>query len=138
MRLAKFLDIDGFRDDDLAKQLFLRLVRRVSLEALGTATERWRSNARARRRHERGDQGQAAALFCGRGFAVVFGAAGGADGAAGAATDLARTFVLVGDVAAIPGARATGTAARRGCGPRFGLAKTLLGFKLGLALASSS
>ena len=123
---------------DFADELFLRLVRRMSLQALGAAAER-RDRALA---HvigvERGDQRQAAALLCRRGLGGGLGGSGGADDAAGAAADLARTFVLVGDVGGDAGARAavgTGAAAgrcRRGLG--LGFAETLLGFEFGLAL----
>src|SRR5260221_81537 len=54
--------------------------------------------------------------------------------AARAATDLARTFVLVGDVGGDAGRPRNGHRTSRGGGARFGFAKSLLGFELGLAL----
>ena len=49
--VGEFLDIDGFRDDHLANQLFLRLVRLHVPSGAGCGGGTRRSNARARRRH---------------------------------------------------------------------------------------
>src|SRR5450755_4446993 len=65
--------------------------------------------------------------LAGAGFAVV----------AGAATDLARAFILVGDVGGNAGSARGGhcrCGTDRGCGLGFGFAEAFLGFELGLAL----
>ena len=74
--------------------------------------------------------------FCGAGLAVVFGGSGGADGAARTATDLARTFILVGGVGGDTGGARGGRRGSlgRGGGLGLGFAETLLGFEFGLAL----
>ena len=133
--VGEFLDIDGFRDDHLANQLFLRLVRLMSLQALGAAAER-RDRALA---HvvgiERGDQRQASALLRRRRLGGGLGGSRRADNAAGAATDLARTFVLVGDVGGnTGGARGGDRGAGGGCRTGLGFAKAFFGFEFGLAL----
>ena len=140
--VGEFLDIDGFRDHHLANELFLRLVRRMSLEPLGAAAER-RDRALAHIvRIEGCNQRQAAALLLRRGLRGRLRCGGGTYSAAGATTDLARTFVLVGDIGGNTwrsrdrhrGAACGGGS--RGCrgGLGFGLAETLLGFEFGLAL----
>src|SRR6266851_3600635 len=135
--VGEFLDIDGFRDDHFANELLFRLVRRVPLQALGAAAER-RDRALA---HvvgiKGGDQGQAPALLRRRRLRGRLRGSRGANDAAGAAPDLARAFILVGDVggnagSARGGHRRGGTNRSRGLG--FGFAKAFLGFELGLAL----
>ena len=110
----------------------------MPLQALGAAAER-RDRALA---HvigiERGDQRQAAALLRRRRLGGGFRRCGGANGAAGAAADLPRAFVLVGDIGGHAGCarrrQRGGGARRRCCGLGLGLAETLLGFEFGLAL----
>src|SRR6185437_9971381 len=133
--VGEFLDRDRFRDGHFANQLFLLLVRRMSLEALGAAAER-RDRALA---HvvgiERGDDRQPAALLLRRRLGRRLGSRGGAGNAAGAATDLARAFILVTGVGGNAGRPYRNRRARvGGCGLGFGFAKTLLGFEFGLAL----
>src|SRR3954453_12652689 len=82
---------------------------------------------------ERGDQGQATALLLWRRFRSGLGGGRRADGAAGAATDLARTFILIGNIGRDSwGARGRQSGAGRRLG--FGFAETLFGFQFGLAL----
>src|ERR1700689_4195063 len=78
--------------------------------------------------------------FCGDGLAVVFGGGPappgppGAD-AAGAATDLARTFVFIGNVGGDTGGAGGGQrGAGCGCGLGLGFAEAFLGLEFGLAL----
>ena len=61
--VGEFLDVDGFRDHHFADQLFLRLVRGMSLQALGAAAERGDRALAHVVGVERGDQRQAAALL---------------------------------------------------------------------------
>ena len=141
--VGEFLDVDGFRDDDFADQLFLRLVRRMALQALGAAAERGDRTLAHVVGGERGDQRQAATLLLRRGLGGGLGSHHGTGNAAGAPADLARTFVLVAGVggdARRARRRSGGCRACRGCrtrggrGAGLGLAKTLLGFEFGLAL----
>jgi hypothetical protein len=106
----------------------------MSLQALGAAAER-RDRALA---HvigiERGDQRQATALLRRRRLGGGLGRNRGADNAARAATDLARSFVLVRDVGGdTGGARGGYCGAGRGCRTGFGFAKAFFGFEFGLA-----
>ena len=74
--------------------------------------------------------------MCGRRLGGGLRRRGGADGAAGTATDLARTFVLVGGVGGDAGGARGGRRGGlgRGGGLGLGFAETLLGFEFGLAL----
>ena len=117
--VGEFLDVDGFRDDDFADQLFLRLVRRMALQALGAAAERGDRALAHVIGVERGDQRQAAALLLRRRLGGGFGGRHGAGNAAGATADLARTFVLVAGVGGDAG-RARRRARRRRRGARGG------------------
>src|SRR4029079_3670004 len=152
--VGEFLDRDRFRDRALADQLFLRLVGGVALQALGAAAERGDRTLAASVGVQRGDQRQAAALLLRARLVGGLGGRDGAHGAAGAAPDLARTFVFIGTV----GGNARGARGRRGCartgcgragsrrggsrccgrrrgrGLGLGLAKSLLGLDFGLAL----
>src|SRR4051812_12230386 len=105
----------------------------MSLQTLGAATERgYRAFAHVVS-VERGDQGQATALLLWRRFRSGLGGGRRADGAAGAATDLARTFILIGNIGRDSwGARGRQSGAGRRLG--FGFAETLFGFQFGLAL----
>src|SRR6266404_3246280 len=132
--VGEFLDIDDFRDDHLANQLFFRLVRLMPLQALGAAAERGDRAFAHVIGIERGDKGQAAALLLRRGLGGGLWRRRRTERAAGAATDLARTFVLVGDIGGDAGRPRGGHRASRRCGASFGFAKTLLGFEFGLAL----
>ena len=134
--VGEFLDVDGFRDDHFANQLFLRLVRLMALQALGAAAERGDRALAHVVGVERGDQRQAAALLRRRRLGGGLRRRRGADNAAGATADLARTFVLVGDIGGDAGRARGGQrgGAGRGRGLGFGFAETLLGFGLGLAL----
>ena len=138
--VGELLDGDRFRNDDFADQLFLRLVRLVTLEALGTAAERGDRTLADVAGGQSGDQRQAAALL-GRGrLGGGFRRNDGARSAAGTPADLARTFILVGGVGG--DARRTRRRQAGGLGGRgssggvlgLGLAETLLGFALGLGL----
>ncbi len=140
--VGEFLDGDGFRDDHLADQLLLRLVRGVPLQALGAAAERGDRALAHVIGSERGDHGEAPALLLRRRLVVVFGAATGrmtppgprrtrrgpSSSSASAATLGAR----------VAGATAAGRRRRRCRGGRgaggLSLAETLLGFEFGLAL----
>ena len=132
--VGEFLDVDDFRDDHLANELFFRLVRLMPLQALGAAAERSDRAFAHVIGIERGDQRQASALLLRRGLGGRLWRRRGTESAAGAATDLARTFVLVGDVGGDAGRPRGGHRTCRGCGASFGFAKTLLGFEFGLAL----
>ena len=70
----------------------------MSLQALGAAAERSDRALAHVVGIERGDQREAAALLLRRRFGRGLGGGRGTDDAAGAATDLARTFILVGNV----------------------------------------
>src|SRR5580698_4929716 len=70
--------------------------------------------------------------FCGDGFAVGLGATTGRPGAPRRTWRGPSSSSEIS--AAMPGARATGMAGRAAAGAAFGFAKTLLGFKFGLAL----
>ena len=133
--------------DHLANQLFLRLVRGMALQALGAAAERGDRTLAHVVGIERGDQRQTAAFLLRAGFVGRSWGHHRARGAAGAAADLARTFILIGGVGGDTGRAGGGTACgagvagrrsggwgggRRGLG--LGFAKPLLGFELGLAL----
>ena len=61
--VGEFLDGDRFRNDHLADELFLRLVRGMALQALGAAAERGDRALAHVVGSERGDDGQAAALL---------------------------------------------------------------------------
>ena len=77
--------------------------------------------------------------FCGAGFAVVLGGAAGRIGAAGATTDLARTFVFIGDIGGDTGRAGGGTAARAGAAALASASpKRFLASSSALRLASSS
>ena len=140
--VGEFLDVDGFRDDDFADQLFLRLVRRMALQALGAAAERGDRALAHVVGVERGDQRQAAALLLRRGLCGGLGRLRGTGDAAGATADLARTFILVAGVGGNAGrarrraARCGARGGRRGAG--LGLAKRFLASSSALRLASSS
>src|SRR3954451_11155021 len=105
----------------------------MSLQTLGAATERgYRAFAHVVS-VERGDQGQATALLLWRRFRSGLGGGRRTDRAAGAATDLARTFILIGNI----GGDAWGACGRQGgAGRRLGLgfAETLFGLQFGFAL----
>ena len=136
MRLASSWMLMASGMIDLANQLFLRLVRRMSLQALGAAAERGDRTLAHVVGIERGDQRQAAALLLRRRLGGGLGRRHRTDDAAGAAADLARTFVLVADVGG-DARRACGRAARRAVAAAargLGFAETLLGFEFGLAL----
>ncbi len=137
--VGEFLNVDGFGDDHLANQFFLRLVRLMSLQALGAAAERCDRALAHVIGIERGHQGQASALLrrCRLGGRLRGDHRAGS--AAGAAADLARTFVLVGGVGGDAGRSRGGNRSGgpgRGCrgSAGFGFAKTFLGFEFGLAL----
>ena len=135
--VGEFLDIDGFRDHHFADELFLRLVRLMPLQALGAAAERCDRALAHIIGVERGDQRQASALLRRRRLGGGFRRYGGANGAAGAAADLPRAFVLVGDIGGHAGRsrrRQNGGGSGRCSGLGLGLAETLLGFEFGLAL----
>ena len=141
--VGEFLDGDGFRDRHFANQLFLRLVRRMALEALGAAAERGDRTLAHVVGAERGHQRQAAALLLRRRLGGGLRCHDRAGDAAGATADLARTFILVGGVGGNAGRarrRCRGGAAvvrgaAAGCGGLgLGFAETLLGFEFGLAL----
>src|SRR3954454_4071330 len=105
----------------------------MSLETLGAATERGNRAFAHVVGVERGDQGQATALLLWRRFRSGLGGGRRAESAAGAATDLARTFILIGNI----GRDSWGACSRQsGAGRRlgFGFAETLFGFQFGLAL----
>ena len=135
--VGEFLDVDGFRDDDFADQLFLGLVGLMALQALGAAAERGDRALAHVVGIQRGNQRQAAALFGGRGLGGGLRSRDRTGDAAGAATDLARTFVLVGDVGGDTG-RACGRRrsglGRGGRGLGLGFTKATLGLEFGLAL----
>ena len=134
--VGEFLDVDGFRNHDFADQLFLRLVGLVALEALGAAAERGDRTLAHVVGGQRRDQRQAAALLLRRRLGGGLRRYGGADGAARTATDLARTFVLVGGIGGDARRARGGRSGSLGCGRGLGLgfAETLLGFEFGLAL----
>ena len=152
--VGEFLDRDRFRDRHLADQLFLRLVRGVSLQALGAAAERGDRTLAHVVGVERGDQRQAAAFLL---RARLVGGLGGRRrgawrrrGRGGSGADLhprrnrrrqrpgrARAAPqqpdgLPAGRAAAGGSRSSGRRRRRGLG--LGLAKSLLGLDFGLAL----
>src|SRR2546423_15291923 len=105
----------------------------MPLETLGAATKRGNRALAHVVGVERGDQGQATALLLWRRFRSGLGGGRRADRAAGAASDLPRTFILIGNV----GRDAWGACGRQGgAGRRFGLgfAEALFGFQVGLAL----
>ncbi|MGY4283419.1 hypothetical protein ACVWXO_002639 [Bradyrhizobium sp. LM2.7] len=122
--VGEFLDGDRFRNDHLADQLFLRLVRNVTFQALGAAAER-RDRALAHvAGAERGDERQAAALLLRTRLVGGLGGCHGTHGAAGTATDLARTIILVrpgcnaGGATRRTGRPLSGRRGRSGCGRR--------------------
>ena len=141
--VGEFLDGDGFRDNHLADQLLLRLVRGVALEALGAAAERGDRALAHVVGSERGDHSEAPALLLRRRLVGGLRRGDGTHGAARPAAHQARALVFFhfrGDA---------GCACRRyrragrwsGCRRRGGrgagglsLAETLLGFEFGLAL----
>src|ERR1700722_14789580 len=136
--VGEFLNVDRFRDHDLANQLFLWLVRLMALQALGAAAKRCDRTLADIVGVERGDKRKAAALFLRR---RLRGRLGGDHRPAGSTTpNLARTFVFIGDIGRDARRARDGNGRpgrRRGGGGRgagFGFAKTLLGFKFGLAL----
>src|SRR2546423_3883902 len=105
----------------------------MSLETLGAATKRGNRALAHVVGIERGDQGQATALLLWRRFRSGLGGGRRADGAARAATDLARTFILIGNI----GRDSWGACGRQGgAGRRLGLgfAETLFGLQFGFAL----
>src|SRR4051812_49514212 len=105
----------------------------MSLQTLGAATERGNRAFAHVVGVERGDQGQATALLLWRRFRSGLGGGRRADGAAGAPTDLARTFILIGNIGRDSwGARGRQSGAGRRLG--FGLAGKLFGLQFGLAL----
>src|SRR3954452_8068538 len=105
----------------------------MSLETLSAATERGNRALAHVVGVERGDQGQATALLLWRRFRGGLGGGRRADGAAWAAADLARTFILIGNIGRDSwGARGRQSGAGRRLG--FGFAETLFGFQFGLAL----
>ena len=95
--VGEFLDVDGLRDHNLANQLFLRLAGLVSLEPLGATAERCDRALTHVVGIERGDQCQTPALLLRARLGGCLWGGCGAD-AAGAAADLARTLILVGNV----------------------------------------
>ena len=114
--VGELLDGDRFRNDHLADQLFLRLVRDVTLQALGAAAERGDRALAHVVGIERRDERQAAAFLLRTGLVGGLGGCHGAHGAAGTATDLARTIILVrsGRNARGTSCRATGPLGGRG------------------------
>src|SRR6476620_3300300 len=106
----------------------------MSLQALGAAAERSDRSLAHVIGIERSDQRQASALLLRRGLGGRLWRRRGTDRAARAATDLARTFVLVGGVSGYTGRPRNGHRAGRGRCAGFGFPKTFLGFEFGLAL----
>src|SRR5260370_11279864 len=111
----------------------------MALQALGAAAERCDRALAHVIGIQRRDQCQAPALLLRRRLCGRLGGSRGADDAAGAGTNRARAVIFIGNVGSDAGGagdghRGDGSTGRRRCSAGFGLAKTLLGFELGLAL----
>ncbi len=134
--VGEFLNRDRFRNGDFADQLFLRLVGRMALEALGAAAERGDRTLAHFVGVQRGGDGQAAALLGGRWLRGGFRSDHGPRDAATGTAHHARRFIVVGAVGGH--GRWPGRRARRfrssGGGCLGGGFVALVGFALGAGL----